>query len=221
MPYVRCTHCRLSVYTASGYSSRDRCPRCGEGLSASGPSSELGAEAFTARAPFPRRPGLAVDDSAADGAPVATAHGAEPGEDRDDPIRRALGLAREELDMDVALLQEVRDEDEVIVRLAGDADWLGVAELDSLALEDTYCKRLLDGQIGAFVSDAQHDDRVSGLEGTHRGIGAYIGVPLRAADMRLYLLCCMAREARPGLDEADVRFLTGLAETVVAELNSG
>lgn len=215
MPYVRCTHCRLSVYTASGYSSRDRCPRCGEGLSASGPASELGVEAFAARAPFPRRPALEVDTAG------ATAHRSEPGEDRDDPIRRALGLAREQLDMDVALLQEVRDEDEVIVRLAGDADWLGVAELDSLALEDTYCKRLLDGQIGAFVSDAQHDDRVSGLEGTHRGIGAYIGVPLRAADMRLYLLCCMAREARPGLDEADVRFLTGLAETVVAELNSG
>jgi hypothetical protein len=32
------------------------------------------------------------------------------------------------------------------------------------------------------------------------------------------VLCCLAREARPALGEEDVRFLTGLGESVVAEL---
>jgi hypothetical protein len=215
MPYVRCPNCRLSVYTASGYSSRDRCPRCGDGLPdavrGSDPENVRAGGRFTALAPFPRR------DSSGDLAPVSEARTAVAD---DDPIRRALGLACEQLDMDLALLQEVREEDEVIVRLAGDNEWLDVVERDAHPLDDTYCKRLLEGVIGAIVADAQHDERVSDLEATRRGIGAYIGVPLRAADMRVYVLCCMAREARPALAEADVRFLRGLAETVVSELNA-
>ena len=38
--------------------------------------------------------------------------------------------------------------------------------------------------------------------------------PLTGADAQLYVLCCLAREARPDLGEADVRFLTGLTESL-------
>jgi len=99
--------------------------------------------------------------------------------------------------------------------------WLGIDEGDSFPLDETYCERLLDGRIGSIVSDAQHDARVADIEATHAvGIGAYIGVPLRVDDVRLYVLCCVAREARPGLADADVRFLKGLGETVMAELKA-
>jgi hypothetical protein len=33
MPYTHCPSCRLSTFTAAGYSSRDECPRCGTELS--------------------------------------------------------------------------------------------------------------------------------------------------------------------------------------------
>ena len=37
---------------------------------------------------------------------------------------------------------------------------------------------------------------------------------------RAYVLCCLAREARPDLGEADVRFLQGVAESLRPLLES-
>ncbi len=37
-------------------------------------------------------------------------------------------------------------------------------------------------------------------------------------DARLYMLCCLAHESRPALGEADLRFMRGVAETVLAAL---
>ena len=38
--------------------------------------------------------------------------------------------------------------------------------------------------------------------------------PRPAEDARAYVLCCLAREARPDLGEADIRFLQGVAESL-------
>lgn len=137
-----------------------------------------------------------------------------------DPIDQALELARDQLEMDTAMLTELRSSEEVIKAIAGDGDWLGVAVADHVPVEDTYCRRLLDGTIEAIVADAQHDARVTDLDATRSlGIGAYIGVPLRVDPLRVYVLCCFAHEARPALGAADVRFLRGLGETVMAQLS--
>ena len=215
MPYVRCPACGLAAYTASGYSGRDQCPRCGEELpervSADPRRRWASATLPRGRARSPIRLGVAEPVQA------ATSRDDEPG---DGPLALALGLAREQLDMDLALLTEVVGGRQVVRQIEGEHAWLGVGEGDSFPLDETYCERLLDGRIGSIVRDAQHDVRVADLESTREvGIGAYIGVPLRVDDMRLYVLCCVAREARPGLTEADVRFLKGLGETVMAELN--
>ena len=45
-------------------------------------------------------------------------------------------------------------------------------------------------------------------------MGAYVGVPMTGAAARRYVLCCLAREARPDLGESDLRFLRGLVESV-------
>ena len=57
-------------------------------------------------------------------------------------------------------------------------------------------------------------------DGRTLGIGAYLGVPIRLEDMRLYVLCCLDRERRPSLGEKEVRLLSGLAESVRVELQS-
>ena len=211
MPYVRCADCGLAAYTAAGYTGRDHCPRCGEELpDAVGAGSGGWRTAPSGRAPFPTlmrdpeevRPQLSPVD--------------EP-----TPLALALALAHEQLDMDVALLTEVVGGRQIIRQMAGDSGWLGIAPGDSFPLEDTYCQRQLDGRIQSIVADARHDERVADLETAGAvGIGAYIGVALRVEDIRLYMLCCIAREARPALGEADVRFLVGLGETVTAELGA-
>lgn len=212
MPYVRCSSCGLAAYTASGYSGHDRCERCASALPAAAMAASRRRRAGegSPRAPFPVIDRSVTARPAAPD-PHAPAH----------PIAQAMALARQELDMDIALLTEVRGHDEVIRHLAGDADWLGVSEEMRLPVTDTYCERLLEGRIDDIVADAQSDPRVNDMAVTRSaGIGAYIGVPLKAADMRLYVFCCVAREARPALGQHDVRFLRGLGETVVSELNA-
>ena len=130
-----------------------------------------------------------------------------------------MRLTRDLLDTDVAILTEIRSGCETARRIAG--DWPGISEGQSLPLDETFCKRMLEGRIDSYVPDAQADERVSDLAMTRElGIGAYLGVPIRLEDMRLYVLCCLHHERRPSLGEKEVRLLSGLAESVRAELYS-
>jgi GAF domain-containing protein len=116
-----------------------------------------------------------------------------------------------ELDMDTALVSEITGGREVVRWAAGEGEYAGV----TAALKDTICERLMDGRIGAIVQDAASEPSLCELEMVRDGsIAAYLGVPFTTADARLYVLCCLAREVRPDLGEADVRFLRGLAESI-------
>src|SRR4051794_20685512 len=122
-------------------------------------------------------------------------------------VRAKLEMACRELRADAALLSEVRAGREH-VRWATGGGWAG----RSFPLEETVCERLLDGRIGPVVADTHAEPALVGVE--LGDVGAYIGVPFETADARLYVLCCLAHEARPDLGEADVRFLQGIAESL-------
>jgi hypothetical protein len=135
-------------------------------------------------------------------------------------VQDALAEAVRRLDMDVAVLGEVRDGLERCVAVAGDADRFGLVPGVSLPTGDTYCERLLTGRLDNVVRDVQHDERVADLPVTDAlGIGAYIAVALCAMDARLYVFCCLSREARPALAEPDVRLLRRLGESILAALD--
>jgi GAF domain-containing protein len=139
---------------------------------------------------------------------------------REGDVTDALKVAQIETDMDVAMLGEVRDGHEVVRALAGDGRSFGLSLGSSLPIEDTYCHRLLTGRLSNLVPDAQANEQVRNLEITHAArVGAYIGVPLTGRDARLYVLCCLAHEQRPGLAERDVLFLRDLGEEVLAALD--
>jgi GAF domain-containing protein len=88
-------------------------------------------------------------------------------------------------------------------------------------LEDTLCQRLLEGRIGNYVRDAAADERVRDLAMARElGVRAWLGVPIQPSSTELYMLCCLAREVRPDLGDREVRLLRGLAESVLAELQS-
>jgi hypothetical protein len=122
-----------------------------------------------------------------------------------------LAMVCRELDMDTALVSEITGGREVVRWAAGEGDYAGVA----MPLEDTVCQRLLDGRIGALVPVTAAEASLRDLAKVRDGsIAAYVGVPFTTADARLYVLCCLARETRPDLGAADVRFLRGLAESI-------
>lgn len=141
--------------------------------------------------------------------------------DSRDRLAATLELARSEMAMDVAVLGEIRGGREVVRALAGDARSFGLKIGASIAIEESYCDRLLHGRLSNPVRDARADEMVCELELTRTaGIGAYIGVPLTALDAGLYILCCLAHEKRPSLGERDVMFLRGLSETITAALDT-
>jgi GAF domain-containing protein len=135
-----------------------------------------------------------------------------------DTVDATLALVRQVLEMDVAMVSEIDEASEIARYVSG--EWPGVGRLvdASLPLEETFCKRMLDGAIGNAVSDVQRDERVRDLLFAKAlGVGAWIGVPLSPALGRLYVLCCLARESRQ-LDERDVHVLRGFAATLDTRL---
>lgn len=144
--------------------------------------------------------------------------GADGSERRLDALMR---LTRDLLDTDVAVLTEISDGRETARRSAG--EWPGMDSFEGVwsPLRDTICQRMLEGRVGSYICDARGDDRVNDLPMVRQlGIGAYLGVPIRLDDVRLYVLCCLDRESRPSLGEREVRLLSGLAESVRVELGS-
>lgn len=132
-----------------------------------------------------------------------------------------LRMTRDLLDADVALLSEIRDGREIARVAAG--EWPGIGSLEGVSapVGDTFCQRMLEGLIGNVIADAATDSRVSDLAMARRlGIGAWMGVPIELSDAELYVLCCLAREARPSIGAREVQLLTGLAASVRAELES-
>jgi GAF domain-containing protein len=144
---------------------------------------------------------------------VARAIEPAPGGEPLGPVLSALAVACRELKVNAALVSEIADGRENVRWAVGDGTMPAVRPGGSVPLHDTVCQRLLDGRIGAVVADLEREPELDQLPVPRAiGIRAYIGVPFTAADARLYVLCCLAREARPDLSDADVRFLRGIAE---------
>ena len=142
----------------------------------------------------------------------------------EDPARRLgslVRMTRDLLDIDVAILSEIRDGRETALITAG--DWWPGGHLTgvSIPLQESFCRLMLEGRIGHVVADAGAEPEVSGLPMVQQlGVGAYLGVPVRPTDAELYVLCCLAREARPSIGAREVKLLSGLAESVRAELEA-
>jgi EAL domain-containing protein (putative c-di-GMP-specific phosphodiesterase class I) len=133
---------------------------------------------------------------------------------------RILALARAALDMDVALLGAF-DGDFVVEAIDGDNEWFDLEVGTRLPVEQTYCRRMTQGELPHLIHDAAADERTADLPLTREaGIGAYIGAPIRLWDGTLYgTLCCLSRSAEPSLNDRDVRFLRVLAEIVADQID--
>jgi hypothetical protein len=132
---------------------------------------------------------------------------------------RVLAVARQRLDMDVAVLGE-RAGDSEVLRWVNAGEDVELRPGISVPLADSYGRRLLDDGLGNVVHDARGDARVCDLDVTRAlDIGAWVGVPVTLPDGRLYgVLCCISSEPRLSLGDRDVRFMRELGHIVSAEL---
>lgn len=131
-------------------------------------------------------------------------------------IERILTLARRQLGMDVAFVAAIENGLEKVRVTDGDAESFGLDGQINIPLEESYCNLLVKGQLAHVVPDAKAHPRVRELAvTTSADIGAYVGVPVRLWDGRLFgTLCCLSHSAQPSLDDRDARFMQVLAAVI-------
>lgn len=135
-----------------------------------------------------------------------------------DVIEQALTAARERLSMDAAYLSTIDAQHQTIDAVVGDMSAIGLVEGAAIPLEQTYCRRMLGGELPQVVPDTRAEPAARDLAAT-KDIGAYIGVPVTLSSGRVHgTLCCASYQARPDLGGDELRFMRVLAGIVATRV---
>src|SRR5919112_472238 len=135
-------------------------------------------------------------------------------------IEDMLRDVREALRMDVAFISKFAGDQLVFRKLEGDAESFGWREGESFPIDESYCKRVLDGRIPQVVPDARREDATKDHRvTTEADMGCYCAVALVLSDGRPYgTLCCVSHEADPRLRESDLGLMERTARWLVEQL---
>jgi GAF domain-containing protein len=135
-------------------------------------------------------------------------------------IESLLSMVRENLQMDVAFISEFAGDRLVFRALEGDAESFGWGEGEGFPLDESYCKRVLDGRLPNVVPDARSEDLTKDLWVTSvANIGSYVAVPVVLSDGRPYgTLCCVSHKADPRLRERDLGLMEGVARELSRQI---
>jgi GAF domain-containing protein len=135
-----------------------------------------------------------------------------------DAIAQALTAAREHLDMDAAYVTSVDPSHQTIHAVVGERDVVDRYQGSVLPLEQTYCSRMLNGEVPNIVPDTRANEVLRDLAVTQE-FGAYVGVPVTLSDGHAHgTLCCVSHEPRRSLGEDELRFMQVLAGIVAARI---
>jgi GAF domain-containing protein len=135
-----------------------------------------------------------------------------------DVVERALTAARERLSMDAAYITTIDSQHQTIHGVVGDPPALGLVAGAVIPVEQTYCIRMLGGEMPNVVPDTRAEPAVRDLDVT-REIGAYIGVPVTLSDGRVHgTICCASNRPQAELGAEELGFMKVLAGIVAARV---
>jgi EAL domain-containing protein (putative c-di-GMP-specific phosphodiesterase class I) len=128
-------------------------------------------------------------------------------------IRAIVSAAREHLGMDVAFIGEFHEGVRINRFIECGEMTPPMTDKSETLLEETYCRRIVAGEMPELMPDVSAVPAAQALAVTHKlRIGAYIGVPIYEADGTLYGTFSCFRSARePVLQEQDARVMRLLA----------
>ena len=135
-------------------------------------------------------------------------------------IKDLLSMVRENLEMDVSFVSEFTGDQLIFRALEGDAGSFGWREGEGFPLDESYCKRVLDGRLSNVVPDARSEDLTKELWVTSEAnIGSYVAVPVVLSDGHPYgTLCCVSHKADPGLRERELGLMEGVARELSRQI---
>jgi GAF domain-containing protein len=135
-----------------------------------------------------------------------------------DVVEQALAAAQQHLGMDASYITTIDARNQTIHAISGDTDTAARYTGTVFPLEQTYCMRMLNGEIPNIVPDTRAEPAISDLEAT-REFHAYVGVPVRLSDGRVHgTLCCVSRKPRTGLGSEELQFMHTLAGIIAARV---
>ncbi len=127
-------------------------------------------------------------------------------------VRGLLRAAREQLSVDIAYFTKFSEGTEQINFLEGDSTTFTFGEGTAIPLDETYCKRVIEGTAPSIVPDASREPRMQDLA-VADALGSYLGVPVRLSDGRIYgAVCCASHDRNETLSTAAQERIRSLAE---------
>jgi GAF domain-containing protein len=137
-----------------------------------------------------------------------------------DVVEQALSAARDHLGMDASYLTTIDARNQTIHALVSDdRDTVKRYQGSVFPVEQTFCMRMLNGEIPKMVPDTAAEPAISHLPAASE-FHAYIGVPVKLADGRVHgTLCCVSHAPRTELVDEELRFMEVLAGIVGARID--
>ena len=138
--------------------------------------------------------------------------------DGTDTVARILALLRRHLGMELAFVSEFVADDQVVrmtdVELEGEHP--PILHGSSWPLEGSFCRRMVEGELGNVVPDTAADPVTAGLAIRQEAeLGCYVGVPVRLSDGRVWgSLCVASRDPHRELDASSTHFARVCARLV-------
>lgn len=144
----------------------------------------------------------------------------------DDLLDRSIGevlkLLRERLAMDVVFVSEFVDGQRVFRRVAQAPGVNVIAEGDGAPLEQSWCKRVVDGRLPQFMADARQEPAAAPLlKALPFPIGTHISMPIVLSNGEVYgTLCCFSFEPNGQASEEDLSKLRLTARLAAQRLEA-
>jgi GAF domain-containing protein len=137
-----------------------------------------------------------------------------------DVLEQALIAARDHLGMDASYLTTMDSRNQTIhAVLSDDGDPMKRLQGRVFPVEQTFCMRMLAGEIPNMVADTRAEPTISRLPAAGL-FHAYVGVPVKLADGRVHgTLCCVSHEPRSEFVDEELRFIQVLADIVAARID--
>jgi GAF domain-containing protein len=138
----------------------------------------------------------------------------------DPSVESAVRAVREFLGMDVAYTTQISGTKQIFETVDGDAESFGVGPGTTMDLDQTYCKRVLDGRLPSLMPDVRGDPRAASLPITEEAeVGSFVSIPLRLSDGTVPgTLCAASHRAKPELGYRELQFLQVFARLIADQI---
>ncbi len=136
-------------------------------------------------------------------------------------LSELLDLARRQLGASISFLGAFAQGVRVMRAISSESPLpIGPGAVEDLDV--TYCQRILDGRLPAFIPDTSLEPAAMALPITQAlPIKSYVGVPVRLSDGRLYgTLCALSPVPNENLSQRDADTLTAIAQSMAHVLES-